>query len=115
VFFLAGALFAPAPARAGCGDHVVVIASPEKTPPLSAPAVPVAPAKKNAPCSGPHCSRAPLTPAPAPAVPVGPGGPEWAYLLQPLLLPSNYSTLYFWEAPREQPLFLASSVYHPPR
>jgi|SRR5579875_1541000 len=112
---LAGALLTPAPARAGCGEHVVVVAASEKNALLSVPLVPMAPAKKHVPCSGPHCTRLPLAPVPAPAVPVGPGGQQWACLLEPLRLPANDSAPYLQENPREQPFFVAASIYHPPR
>ncbi|HTU91056.1 MAG TPA: hypothetical protein VMF69_13340 [Gemmataceae bacterium] len=112
---LAGVLLAPAAARAGCGEHVVVIASLENNVPMSAPAPPTTPAKKHAPCSGPHCTRSPLAPPPAPLVPVGPGGSDVARILEPLLLPANHSVPCPRESPREHAIFLASSVYHPPR
>lgn len=112
---LAGVLLAPAAVRAGCGDHVMVIASAQNNAPISAPVPPTMPAKKHAPCSGPHCTRAPLAPAPAPAVPVGPSGPEAARILEPLLLPASQSSPYLGECPRQTPLLIASSVYHPPR
>jgi hypothetical protein len=112
---LAGALLAPAPAQAGCGEHVVVVASLEKNVPISTSALPAVPAKKNAPCSGPHCTRAPLAPTPLPAVPVVLSGLEWACLLEPLILPASRSVPHFLEDPCEHPHFAASGVYHPPR
>jgi hypothetical protein len=112
---LAGVLLAPAPARAGCGEHVVVIASPENAVLHSIPVPPMAPAREHAPCSGPHCKRLPLVPTPAPAIPVGLGGQQWAYLLEPLLFPAIHSTPCPQEGPRQHLFFVTPSVYHPPR
>lgn len=112
---LAGVLLAPASARAGCGDHVVVIAAPEDDVSTFAPISPMIPAKKHVPCSGPHCSGSPLAPTPAPAVPIETGGSDAARILEPLLLPASQSSPHPWESPRPTPLLIASSVYHPPR
>src|SRR6516162_11819561 len=80
---LAVVLLAPSTARAGCGDHVLVTSTTKATP-LSPISAPQQPAKKQAPCSGPHCSHAPISPLPAPVAPVPAGGHEWACALPPL-------------------------------
>lgn len=112
--FLAGAMLAPSPAQAGCGDHALIL-SPKTNGPVLAPDLPVLPAKKHAPCSGPHCSRSPITPVTPPTTPVGPSGQEWACVLEPLLLPASNSSPFRQETPREHTHFLAAGVYHPPR
>src|SRR5947199_57211 len=83
---LAALYFAPAPARAGCGDYVVLGPTSSSFAPHAAPAHepgPSTPAKQNqpAPCSGPNCSRAPVE---APLTPPNPSdGPDeqWASVL----------------------------------
>lgn len=111
IVFLAMVVLAPAPVRAGCGDHVVVVSSPYHRAPISVPT----PAKKPASCTGPYCTRSPLAPPLAPAVPNGPDGQQWACLLEPLHLPANQSSPNPEEALGEPQLFLASGIYHPPR
>src|SRR5579884_2341767 len=115
IISLAGVLFAPSTAQAGCGEHVVVSLPPEKKLPISAPSLPEAPAKKQVPCSGPHCTRSPFVPTPAPAVPVTMSGPDAAQLLEPLLLPASRSTTFLGEDSCEHPQFSSSGIYHPPR
>src|SRR5581483_9948675 len=72
---LAGALLAPAPARAGCGDHLRPLqtdATPTSFRGVAVPAAPAQPAP--APCHGPGCSRAPVVPplsAPTTSPPAG--------------------------------------------
>src|SRR5579871_1904701 len=110
VVLLAGVLVAPTPARAGCGDHAVVVSSAK-----TAPMPPIMPVKKQAPCSGPHCTRSPVAPAPVPSAPAPPSGQEWACVLEPLLLSTNNSWPYPPNNSCEHPHFIASSVYHPPR
>src|SRR5690242_18919086 len=90
---LAGAAFAPPAVQAGCGDHVQVL-TPARDVPVSAVSHPIVPAQKHAPCSGPHCTRSPLTPAPAPVLPPAPGAQEWACVLDPVPLPAPGSSGY---------------------
>jgi len=112
---LAGSLLAPTPARAGCGDHVLL------TPRMNVPAddasgsLPAQPAKQHVPCSGPNCTRAPIAPAPVPVAPVSFGAPEWACVVAPLALPAANSLPHTLEPLRDHPLSAGSSVYHPPR
>jgi hypothetical protein len=111
---LAVALLAPSSARAGCGDHVLVTPA-AKAISHSPVSVPEPPAKKQAPCSGPHCSHAPITPPPAPVVPVPTGGHEWACVLLPIAMPAETSSPYIPDNHVVSPLPNGSGVYHPPR
>src|SRR5579884_965353 len=112
---LAGVLLAPMPARAGCGEHVVTVTLLEKTVPSSAPVPLTPPENPRIPCSGPHCTGLPTPPMPMPTAPTGPSGQQWACLLGALLSLATYSAPYAQEGPCERPLFVAASIYHPPR
>ena len=111
---LATALLAPSAARAGCGEHVLVTPAAKATS-HSPASVPEQPAKKQAPCSGPHCSHAPIAPPPAPVVPVPTGGQEWACVLLPFGLLAETSSPYTPDDSVVSPPHGGSDIYHPPR
>jgi hypothetical protein len=111
-------LFAPAGARAACGDHVFT--SPPAAEVAPSPAghasdeLPVPGLPQHKPCSGPHCSRAPGAPAsPAPTPP--PAAAEWGCLLGGLALPSPSPTAPLGEKHRERSPRLPRAIFHPPR
>jgi hypothetical protein len=79
------------------------------------PIPPAQPFKKDAPCSGPNCSRAPVVPTPAPVAPAAPEAQEWACILAPEAAATKSSFPFTYEDPRERPLSMGSSIYHPPR
>src|SRR5438477_9408570 len=80
---LAGAALAPSPARAGCGDYVMIGTKGHAIASHSDPATGSVPAPARTPCSGPMCSQnsIPFSPAPSTA-PVE--EERWAF---PLTLP----------------------------
>jgi hypothetical protein len=110
-------------AHAGCGDHLILL----PTDPRQAPASEVAPLTRpptadsgsplrpHTPCSGPYCSRAPLLPPLAPAVPVTMPGPEWACTVGHLVLAAADDFSLLPDEPAAAPAFRGDSVFHPPR
>jgi hypothetical protein len=111
-----GIAFAPAQARAGCGDGLVSLNTKHPTARHDArpgPADSGNPVRR--PCSGPLCSRAPL--APAPTLPSTPA-PRWddAGTLSPIaLLPASGPLSMLADDPPESPIRCTSDIYHPPR
>src|SRR5262249_24081998 len=106
----AAVFLAPAEAQASCGDYLVPGGHG-----LGSPARPPAPADPAQPCSGPHCSRAPLpiTPAPLPPAPVR---GDQAPAADPAATLSDATPSFL--APDEgaaHPVRRASNVFHPPR
>lgn len=66
------------------------------------------------PCSGPHCSRAPLVPPTPPVIAESPNQ-EWACLA---VIPDgadHKGIAHFLEDNSQTPIFRASRIYHPPR
>jgi hypothetical protein len=111
-----GMAFAPSQARAGCGDGLQTLgaghhAAQPDVRPGSADTEKPAPR----PCSGPHCSRAPLAPAPLP-VPTSQRTVDDPCALSPLLLlPLSEPLATFPETFSGVPVRRAADVYHPPR
>src|SRR5260370_37384808 len=73
LFGLLVIMLSPSSASAACGDYVSM-GSKSSDQLMSgsdhmAPHLPLAPSSRNTPCSGPHCSKGSLPPAPAPAGP----------------------------------------------
>ncbi len=113
-FGLAAAAW-PSAARASCGDYVTYGGHAHATMPGDAHPSPTTPAEPRQPCRGPHCSRIPVAPAPAPAVPVTLGGDEWACSLPPPLTPENESARLSLSGAPARGVARASDVFHPPR
>jgi hypothetical protein len=99
-------------ARAECGGHVLVgerVSGPIVPTPLSRPR------PRQLPCSGPHCSKGPATPAPVPVSRSAPAAQQWALVpARPTAPePSPFSALaggsLIW------PVRGGPGVYHPPR
>jgi hypothetical protein len=135
--FLAGAVLAPAPARAaGCDSHPPASLAGMLTPPgeggwgpdaptppaqpadkrtAASPARQAPPARPDAPCRGPNCSRAPHRPAPAPAPTPPSTGQEWALLDagEPPADPPPCGRVP--DRPLLPPAPPGPAVYHPPR
>jgi hypothetical protein len=111
---LAGVLLAPAGARADCGDYATTRLSHAGMPPLAEPKQPAAP-QPHKPCSGPHCSQAPVAPlAPAPTAP-SQSAEEWGCTFDGLaLVPLEPSRPVDAQTVR-LPIRLASEIFHPPR
>ena len=118
---LAAGLFAPAAARASCGDYVLVGGRPADMPahaaqlPGSAPDAPALPPGGPVPCSGPLCSR--HTP-PLPLMPLVPAperGDQWGWVGPAALVPEDEA---FDRVPADvhrRPVRHGLTVYHPPR
>lgn len=108
---LAGLLLAPVAARADCGDYVVTRLSRAGTLPAAEHAVP----RPHKPCSGPHCSQAPVAPpAPVPANPL-PTYPEWGCAFDGLLIAPPDATALLPGQRASRPVPLPSDIFHPPR
>lgn len=113
---LAGVLFAPTPAQAGCGDYVH-IAARTAAPAAERPAVPQpgpAPADSPIPCNGPHCSQGRLPP-PAPPVATPALADQWAYATGEVVPPSDAAAAGRRDEPPARPRHQPRSIYHPPR
>lgn len=110
------ALFAPAPARAGCDYPTHIERNPVEFPNGTTTA-----AKSDTPlphkpcsCTGPHCSRQPLAPS-APTSVESVKISEWGRLLPLLLLVQPASDRWTPETVLSCPLHHPSVIYHPPR
>lgn len=122
---LLGSLLLPAPARASCGDYVHLSApshrsaSSENREQFSKNVIATTeahtPAKHQAPCSGPNCSRRPVRPAPEPIASVVLGSEQWASLATVPVpeLPQPGITLFEGRAGHAVRGLL--TVFHPPR
>jgi hypothetical protein len=107
-------------ARAACGDYVTFGRAAEMQAHIA-----TVPADKNGkhqqapasprPCSGPHCSRAPAAPSPAPAVP--PTSQEQQSAVSPLsiVVAANNSRELDLEGRAPQLSQFALRIFHPPR
>jgi len=115
---LGGGGVAP-PARAGCETPTVLMkptagnAHPSE---VGSPSVPLPHQSMpgSCPCSGPHCSRAPLAPATPPATTIT-FTQEWA---NTPTIPNHEelpNAAYRLEEGLYTPIFRTSPVYHPPR
>jgi hypothetical protein len=112
-----GAAFAPAQARAGCGDGLVPLHAGRQAPrgPAAAPESRDAQRQAPQPCSGPHCSRAPLIPGPAPGSTAPRGVDDFCTLVPILLLPAPRPLAEPGDRAPGCPVHRASQVYRPPR
>ena len=110
--------FAPATARAECGDYVHFGTPAAKSVPPTAPAVNDTTAEKpvpeKRPCTGPSCSERRLPP-PVPIVSVNPTVEHWGFPIPTPPLPTRDARSSFVETCRVEPSHFAPSVYHPPR
>jgi hypothetical protein len=113
---LVAGFLAPTPARASCGDYIdmsgshaaMTGASPERMPGHDLPQAPPRP------CSGPHCSKAPFTPAPTP-VSAPDRDERWGLgLVLPFLGDVDSGLLPSANDPA-QPVHHPARIYHPPR
>jgi hypothetical protein len=121
---VAGALVLPETARASCGDYVTVNSPHDGTPPggqtgtenESRPSSHQSSRDRHpSPCSGPGCSRLPLSTPPPPESSVTNHGERWADLTG-AVPPAESPRAAL--APGERTTGLArypSDVYHPPR
>lgn len=108
-------LCAPAAARASCGSYVVIGG---KTNPHAADMAPhehAPPTDGPCPCSGPHCSRGPLSLPPAPATSAPVRGDHWARTITALVFHPSESLPLAAEDELGRPLHRAPGIYHPPR
>lgn len=118
--FVAGWLLAPSPVAAGCGDYVTDRGQPAGHNPalaLSAdrPDLPRhPPARRDCPCSGPRCSKAPLLPA-APVAPAFEAGQEWGYVAGQPPFVANGPDVVFAEDSAARPMRRLAVTYRPPR
>jgi hypothetical protein len=106
-----GTAFAPAEARAGCGDGLVLLhaAGPPRT------TRPDRPQPAPLPCSGPSCSRIPLAPPLAPATPPVLRVDETGALAPPPLLAPPSLLDRPIDGVSSRPVRQTADVYHPPR
>jgi hypothetical protein len=110
-----GIAFAPAEARAGCGDGLVPLAAGHHAS-RPAPADTHTGKPIRRPCSGPLCSRAPLAPAPALPDAPAPRGVDDSCTLSPLaFLPTSSLLSGLPDDPPGSPTRCTSDIYHPPR
>ena len=116
--FLAGALYAPSDARAGCDHRPFLndgpggvalpndLAAPRHAPDGTQPATP---------CKGPGCSRGPSQ---APATPPAPAPrelkPSWALAPGPLPAAAGPAGRVY-PPPSPSPVRHAAAIFHPPR
>ncbi len=102
-----GAWFAPAQARAGCGDGHI----PLRTPPRADKSTPARPLP---PCTGPTCSRLPFVP---PVVPPAAEPPteDPAALANGTSLAISRPSRRLADEPTRDPVRQADSIFHPPR
>jgi hypothetical protein len=115
---LLGGALAP-PAHANCTSHGSLrsLVSPfnppaEQPAPEAPPPEPTTPPR---PCTGPHCSQAPLTPAPAPVAPTGGAGTDPACLVPPPRETVSLLGGRLGDAGTGPRIHRAPGVYHPPR
>jgi hypothetical protein len=112
-----GCLFAPAQARASCGDYVTVGSNSghHDSPKPSDPESSQNPKRQQTPCHGPSCSGAPssLPLASAPTAPTRER--EWASLVFPTLLLEHRPLDVLVEFTDNYAVRRGSSVFHPPR
>lgn len=106
-------------AHAGCADPTIVV-WPEGSPShrfhadSMSHSLPHSSVPGPRPCSGPHCSRSPMTPPVAPVTAIV-SNSEWACLL---VLPQNATPQGFThrlEDDPHEPIFSTFRIYHPPR
>jgi hypothetical protein len=115
---LAGVFLAPAGARADCGDYVVTRLSHDMMASSSAQQAagqlpPAAPRHK--PCSGPHCSHAPVAPPARVPTTQRPTFREWGCVIADLCLAPLDPRIVFPEEQTQRPVRLSSAIFHPPR
>jgi hypothetical protein len=117
---LVNAVFAPAAARASCGDYLIPShhTSGQAEASLMGLAGKIAPAGQpmhsHAPCSGPNCSRRPVLPL-VPVAPLGVSAPQWACsTARPDFLVLEGSS-FFRDGPVPSPSSHDDSIFHPPR
>jgi hypothetical protein len=118
---LAGALFAPATARASCGDYVMfgsqghgASASQRAMPLYADPSRAHGPSPLRAPCSGPACSQQSMPFAPPPATP-SVEEERWAFPLTFPFLTEGHVIFLVDNANSSQSIHRPALVYHPPR
>jgi len=110
----AGCLFAPAQARASCGDYVTVGSESDHSKPNHTE-TPQTPKRQQPPCHGPSCSGNPssLPLASAPAAPARER--DWAAIAFPTLLLEPRPLDVLAEFSDHHAVRRGGSVFHPPR
>jgi hypothetical protein len=110
---MAGLVLAPNPARASCGDYVLL--GKEGMGRLDQHNQPGPLSDHERPCSGPNCSRQPMTPPAVPVAPSSTSGQEWGCTGACLVLDRLVLDGCIVPAPDLSPRRLSSPVFHPPR
>jgi hypothetical protein len=110
---LGWACFTPG-ARAGCGGHVFV-GNPAAHQTAGRSEQPARPAPARAPCAGPHCSKAPAAPTPAPVSRRVPAEQHGALVPAAPALPESPVSSALAETSPDRPAGAGSAIYHPPR
>jgi hypothetical protein len=115
----AGYLFAPAPARAACGEYVTIggqaamtddSTSPESLSPISGPR------DGHKPCTGPGCSGGPPAAPLEPLIPTTPPGEDSGLVSAGNTSESDSLPAERWDDDtRLRSIQFTSSVFHPPR
>lgn len=118
------ALYAPSPARAGCGDYVVLgsgsqaheVQTTHPMKPAPGNELPTLPAAPPKPCNGPTCSgHVPNLPI-LPVAPVTAPAQDWAFAVAALQDDHSSSGSRTLEpGPMGSPIHHPRSIYHPPR
>ena len=112
---LAGWLAAPASARASCGDYVHIGQTGAHKAERPDGAMPAAPAKHKLPCTGPHCSRAPVSDPPLSTSQGPPRIEQWANASGLLPGDSPAPAPALWDSGARPPVTMPSPIFHPPR
>jgi hypothetical protein len=110
---------APATARAGCGDYVVLDAHPALAESAAHPTPAVAPTRPTplrlpVPCHGPTCGRGSLPPLNA-VPPVAPSTDQWGEVGSCSMLPEPGEPAPWSLSALGHPRHRPTSIYHPPR
>ncbi len=114
-----GIAFAPAQARAGCGEGLVPLHLAKDVGQQAAGAFPhpfpLPRPTPVGPCSGPQCSRAPLVPS-GPSVPASPRGSDQSGdLVSPAILSAPRSAPFDPQGPSFRAVRRPAGVFRPPR
>jgi hypothetical protein len=115
---LAGFVCGPSPARADCGDYVIignqtVMPAQHALPGNSSQSS--LPMHHHGPCSGPNCQRSPLVPPVAPGSSVSVQGEEWGQIVSLSSLHTQRQASALPSETPERPTRRGNSIYHPPR
>ena len=115
LLLLAGCLAAPVKARAGCGDYVHIGQLSARDAAHPGHALPPTPAGHKRPCTGPHCSRAPVSDLPLSTSQGPPRIEQWGNASE--LLPGDGPAPVpaLRDSVTHAPATIPNPIFHPPR